>query len=626
MHSTARRVLLLPGVVIACGLWLSVAPAAPPGKVAKADATAREPAVVAAEIDRLANQRLAADKVPVSPRADDAEFLRRVYLDLIGRIPTGEEAVAFLDSPEPHKRAKLIDDLLNRPEYGKHFATIWRNLIVNRDEMNKTLNSEPFLTWLADRFNENQCWDQIVREMLTAEGSTADNPAGIFFLAQRDMNRVAPEKIVGTAGNLFMGIQIQCAECHKHPFIKEWKQDDFWGMAAFFGHTRAVGDAGRPNNRSNVLNITEDGSVKDAGARKQLRDNKTLPAGATIAIPHPTEPNKFIKTVSAKHFLGDAPKLEAKPPYRNAFADWLTSPENPSFANAAVNRLWAHFFARGIVHPIDDFSPDNPPSHPELLKLMSREFVASGYDLKHLIRCICNTQAYQRTSRPTKGNEEDVLFSHMAVKVLSAESLYDSLTQVIGDDPTPNRRPPVKGVQRGPAQTPRQQFIEFFNTKEEGADATEFGHGVPQFLRLMNSAQLNRGGLIIDRLAKEKASPEQVVEGLYLSTLSRRPAPEELQKMTAYVNRQGDPKKGYSGVLWVLLNSAEFCCNHEWSCPPLPRFGGEGLGVRGWLDGSREEPPHPRPHTAAAEERGVRKQEKTQCSLPSCTRSLVVTC
>jgi hypothetical protein len=270
--------------------------------------------------------------------------------------------------------------------------------------------------------------------------------------------------------------------------------------------------------------------------------------------------------VKAKFFEGPEPNLDEKGPFRPAFAEWLTAKENAYFPPASVNRLWAHFFARGLVHPLEEFSDDNPPSHPELLKLLADEYRNSAFDQKHLIRCLCNSAAYHRTSHPANGNEEagPHLFAHLSVKVMRPDVLYDALTQAMGvkDLPSPamTRRGPDGAVQRGGGGMGREAFVAFFTTKEEGDDPNEFSQGIPQFLRLMNSGSFNQGGPAIDNLMKDKVPPEKVIEGLFLATLSRRPSQAEMEKLSAYVARKGDLKKGYAGVLWVLLNSAEFTC------------------------------------------------------------------
>lgn len=546
--------------------------------------TARDPVVVAADIDRELDKRLTEAKVAASGQADDAEFLRRVYLDITGRIPTSEQTVAFLQSQDPDKRRKLIDELLDSPHYGRNFATLWDNLLIHREENNRFLDSAAFRSWLADSLNHGAGWDQIVTDMLTAEGPLADNPEGTFFLAHRgDNGQVAPSKVAGTVVNLLMGTKLQCAECHDHPHWKEWKRTDFWGIAAFFSHTRSTaspfgqivfgGQRGQP-----VPMITEDDRVPDPFGRVQGNGRGASLPGAVIELPDGADPRKKTgKTVKAKFFEGNEPDMPQQGPFRPSFAAWLTGAENRFFAPAAVNRLWSHFFARGFVNPLDDFEMGSP-SHPELLALLAREFRASGFDQKWLIRAVCNSRAYQRTSRPpqvppsplagegrgVRGDAE--LFGHQAVKVMPPEMLYDALCLSLGvtDLKLPQPRQPngfvvVKGGRQ--PQTVREQFVQMFAAKEAGDNPSEFTLGVPQILRLMNSGLLNQGGPVIDRLLQQDAPSEKRIEQLFLATLSRRPTADEVEKLSAYVAKKEDARSAYAGLLWVLLNSAEFVCN-----------------------------------------------------------------
>jgi hypothetical protein len=243
----------------------------------------------------------------------------------------------------------------------------------------------------------------------------------------------------------------------------------------------------------------------------------------------------------------------------------MTGPQNPFFSKALVNRTWAQFFGRGIVNPVDDMHEGNAPSHPELLADLSAQFRASGYDVKHLIRAVCNSQAYQRTSKPA-GNNGDAapeLLARMPVKVLTPEQMFDSLGQALGSGPAAGpagRRGPMMGARQ--LFTPRDAFVAFFGVDDGSADPTEYQSGIPQALRLMNSPQLNNAALLTP-LLKSGKTPAQVVEHLYVTTLSRRPTPAETDRLTAYVGKhQGEPRQAYADVLWALLNSSEFTLNH----------------------------------------------------------------
>jgi hypothetical protein len=299
------------------------------------------------------------------------------------------------------------------------------------------------------------------------------------------------------------------------------------------------------------------------GPAAKKAGEKAIAPGAVIPIPDPTDNKKTVGTARAKFFAGPMPMLRGVP-YRPALADWLTSAKNPYFAPAAVNRLWAHLFARGLVHPVEEMHPDNAPSHPAVLKQLSAAFVKHGHDLKFVLRAVCNTRAYQRTSRPlTENAEDDKRLSHMPVKVIGAHELLASLATATGfrERESPSRQPmrPMAGPRRpaGPVSLAR-----FFDTREYDDDPTEFAFGVPQVLKLMNTGLTNRAADAAARVAKASGGDRyRVIEDLYLTALTRRPRPEELERLGAYVAKKGEPE-GYAGVLWALLNSAEFVSNH----------------------------------------------------------------
>lgn len=519
------------------------------------------PLELAVAIDKEIDRALGEAKAPPSPVAGDAEFLRRAYLDITGHIPTYDETVAFLGSKDPYKRSKLIDELLASPTYGRHLANVWCDLIVKHDfDNNKTLKTDAFVAWLADKFNRGAKWDVIVKSLLTADGKEGQNPATFFFLANQDNNQPSPAKLVGATGNFFMGIQIQCCECHVHPFNSKWKPSDFWGMAAFFGHVRADRDTdakGKPKlGTASFMEVERRAEPKGKAAKKN--GEKAITPGPTIAIPDPTNPKRTLGTASAKYFEGVKPPVNHVP-YRPNLASWVASNQNGYFAPAMVNRTWAHFFARGFVNPIDDMKDDNPPAHPGAFKLLASEFTRSGYDLKFLIRTICNTRAYQRTSRPLPDNAaDDKLFSHMQIKVLSAEALLDALATATSHDIAKNTSGPAAGKRQMPIAN---AAVRYFDTREPDDDPTDFSYGVPQVLRLMNTGLTNSSAEVIQRLAKPGTPKEKVMEDIFLTALSRRPSDSESQRMLAYVAKQKDPMKGYTGVFWALLNSAEFACN-----------------------------------------------------------------
>jgi hypothetical protein len=532
-----RKALAL--LTVASGVLLAAQPAR----------AGRDPLPVAAAIDREVDRRLAEADVPTSPQADDAEFLRRVTLDVTGHIPTLARTTAFLDSNDPDKRARLIDDLLSSPDYARHFATVWRNRMVPLNPVKGKAPPDRFGPWLAEQFQRNRGWDRIVSDLLTADGDIAKEPQTAFVMANSEDFRPRANLLTGSAARLFLGVQLRCAECHNHPFAP-WKQADFWATAAFFGrlHINSKNKKGPPF----ILNEDPDPDPASAQA----------PAAA-IVIPL-TAGKAAGQVVRARYLGGTEPGLPAEGALRPAFADWVTSPENPYFARAAVNRMWAHFFGRGLVNPVDDLRDDNPPSHPALLDLLADEFRASGHDLKHLVRCLCNSRAYQRGSGALPANEKErELFSRMAVKPLSAEAFYDSLAVVFAVDksaPARNKKPDAGRLQAASPEA-REEFVRFFRAQGD-ADGNGLQQGIPQFLRLLNGADLNAGSPLIDQLVHSKLGPELAVETLYLATLSRRPRPEEVELMSGYVSRRAEPEEGYAGVLWILVNSGEFVLNH----------------------------------------------------------------
>jgi ferric-dicitrate binding protein FerR (iron transport regulator) len=522
-------------------------------------ASTRDPLPVAAAVDAELDQSLAATKLPASPRADDAEFLRRVTLDITGRVPSYKRALAFLESKDPDKRRKLIDELLAGPDYGRHFATVWRNLIVPRSEATgvKGQPRDDFSPWLAGQFNRNRGWDRIVSDLLTAEGPLADNPQSAFVMANAPEFQPQPALLAGSTARLFLGVQLRCAECHDHPFA-QWKQADFWGVAAFFGRVRYAGaKTGKPT-LAEAAEAPQEGKTKGGAGRPA-----TVPGGIVIPASAGKAGGRVVK---ARFLQGAEVDLNAEGPYRARLAAWLTAVDNPYFANAAVNRLWAHFFGRGFVHPVDGFDENHAPAHPALLKRLADEFVASGYDLKHLVRCVCNSKAYQRTSRPLPGNEDDVSgVSHMAIKVMTPEMFYDSLgvvTAVDKNDPLMNTAQARPGKGGGLLPESREQFARFFRPQGDEAEPGPYSQGIPQFLKLMNAPLLNGGAPVIDKLIRSAVGREGAVETLYLVALSRRPSPAEVKRMTDYLARRKDTGEGYRGVLWILLNSSEFVLNH----------------------------------------------------------------
>ena len=507
-----------------------------------------DPQQVAKVIDQHISLSLSQQKLQASEKSSDAEFLRRVTLDITGRIPTAEQAKTFLDSKDPDKRAKLIDDLLKSPNFGEQFGRTWREWICP-PELPSDANggrqphneARELGKWFADRFNANDSWDKITRELLTTNGEIRKNPQTIFYGLVGQGGKVTADGSAKSVGSLFLGVQLQCAQCHDDPY-RDWAQKEFWGMAAFFGNTK--GD----------FRKVEEKAVKRTNKPVSI----TIPREAFSNAGNPVE----IAFLRSKADLPDSGTLRPK------LVDWMTNKDNPYFAKAFANRMWFYLFARGIVNPVDDMRDLNPPSHPGLLTLLANEFKASDYDVKHLIRCICNSDAYQRSSKVKPGTDRETIvelnswFGRMPLRIMTADMMYDSLKLAYGDDRLDLRAiNPKDGNTSGESAPVADAYLEFlrtFGTNED--DATDFTHGIPQMLAMINHPRLLEGSKALEEHLKAKPapSPEQTVDWLYLSTLSRRPTESESLDAVDYVNRSKDRNRAYVGVLWMLVNRSEF--------------------------------------------------------------------
>jgi hypothetical protein len=527
----------------ACALFVA-APvlAAPPAD------SARDAKALAAKIDKLIGERLQKEGVTPAPVADDAEFLRRASLDLAGRIPSVAEVRTFLADTSSDKRARAIERLLSGPAYVNHFANTWENLLVPENDPNNfrlRLFLPPFQAWMRQQFADNVPYDKMVRELLTtplaADGQAMftkvqqgerTEPSPLAFYISKN---VKPEELAAATSRLFLGVKLECAQCHNHPFAK-WTRQQFWETAAFF--------AGLKSDNNNFFgNITE-------------QDKKV-----EIEIPNTTQ------VVQATFLDGSEPRWKYKVGTRTTFADWVTSKENPFFARAAANRMWAVFFGIGIVDPVDDLGDEKAePSHPELLDELARQFAAHDFDLKFLARAITLSKTYQRTSAQTEPGQTDLrLFGRIPVKGLTADQLFDSVSSATGyrEARFDNNNP---FVFRG--NTPRSEFLNKFASHDKPTESTT---SILQALALMN------GKLVADATSVERSvtlagvadapflDTGGKVETLFLATLSRLPKPEEKSRFVKYVEGGGPQKNGKKAlgdVFWALLNSSEFILNH----------------------------------------------------------------
>jgi hypothetical protein len=502
-----------------------------------------EPAALAARIDQHLAARWQADKIEPAPAADDAEFLRRVYLDLAGKIPSVAEARAFLDDRDPQKRAKLVDELLSRATFPAHFGRTLRDLMLPGATTNLQLQflMPQFEAWLRLRLAANTPYDKLVGELLTFSSGNAMNPRANPFGGEPSpavfyqFNEQRPENLAASTARIFLGVQVECAQCHNHPFAR-WKREEFWGFAAFF----SLAGAGQPQN---VF-----GAVADSNDRRGIQ----IPGTTT--------------TVEPRLLDGAPPAWESGVTKRTTLARWLTAAENPLFARATANRLWWHFFGRGLVDPVDDMDDVNTPSHPEVLDELTRQLVYHEFDPKFLIRAITATRAYQLSSQTTHASQDDpAQFARMPLRSMTADQLFDSLAQATGLEPQP---PNVRGAIVNPAGG-RSQFMARF--ADSGPSRIDYQATILQALTLMN------GQLVGDATSLTRSENLQAVieapffdmpgkiETLFLATLTRRPSPDELATMQAHVDAADSDdarKQALADVFWALLNSAEFVLNH----------------------------------------------------------------
>ncbi|MEX2288384.1 MAG: DUF1549 and DUF1553 domain-containing protein [Planctomycetaceae bacterium] len=533
-----------------------------PQPVAGANAPA-DAAALTAKIDEYIAAAWQKNGVEPAPLADDAEFLRRTYLNLAGKIPPVFEVRKFLADPSPDKRQRLVDDLLESPAFIGHLTNVYRSTMLPEADSDFQLQGlvPGFEAWLRERLLANVGYDKLVRELLTAEiaGSMygrqtmTANSGPIAFFRAKD---VKPENLAAGTSRLFLGVRLECAQCHNHPFAK-WKQEEFWSLAAFY--------AGLEGDRF--------GEIKDTN-----RHDLKIPETETA--------------VEATFLGGQAPTWNSEKFSRRVLADWLTSAENPYFARAAANRVWAQLMGIGIVMPIDDFDESNPPSHPELLDEMAHRFAAAGFDVKFLIRAITATKVYQLTSRQTHASQENPrLFGCMSVKGLTSDQLFESLAQATGFyDNIDFNNPRLFFGDESPRTVIRQLFS---NTD---ASPTEAQTTILQALALMNGRFVSNqtdpvGSFTLSAVADSPfLDTAGRIEALYLAALSRPPRDDERDRMVAYVeshttattdsdekaigkairallpdpttNTESPQASALGDVFWALLNSSEFLLNH----------------------------------------------------------------
>ena len=487
-------------------------------------------------IDTLVNAKLKKMRLLPSPLCSDEVFLRRAYLDIIGLLPTSADHEKFVKSTDPKKREQLVDELLGRKEFVQMWVMKWAELLKVRSDNNQTLSYKSALRyyeWLEDKISRNVPFDQIVQQLLGSSGGSFKSPETNYYNVERDTLKIAEN-----TAQVFMGMRVQCAQCHNHPFDR-WTQDDYYGFADFFAQ---VGRKQGEDPREIIVSNSGGGDVS-----------------------HPIAGRKVVPK-----FLGaEIPDVKGKD-RREVLAKWLASPENPYFAKNLANMVWSHFLGNGIIEPVDDVRISNPAVNPELLDALGQKFTGYNYDFKRLVRDICTSRTYQLASESNETNaSDDRNFSHAAIRRVRAEVMLDMICQAT------ESREKFKGLPLG------SRAVEIADGSTTNYFLTTFGRAtretvcscevsmapnLSQALTLINGdivqGKIQNGG-VVRKMMDAKKSPEEIISDLYLRTLNRAVSPDERQKLISYLgDKPEDKQKGLEDVLWALLNSQEFMFNH----------------------------------------------------------------
>jgi len=505
-------------------------------------------------VDEHIFRKLEQLRIPVSPAGDDHQFARRVFLDLTGTLPTADELRAFAADAAPDKRAKLIDALLERPEFVDYWTLFYSDLFQNRRERDHDVRGakdvRAMQAWLRSEVAANRPWDQLARTVLTSAGSVTDNPAvGYYVVTVGEKNNADESEVVASVAQAFIGTRIGCAQCHNHP-LERYTQDDYYHFAAFFAAVK-MKRAESKNGGATALTIDFPKPQEKISAR-QPRTGQMMEPQALDRVPC---------------------ALGEKDDPRVKLADWMTGPNKEQFAGAMVNRLWKHFLGTGMVEPVDDLRASNPPSHPELWNALVKHFIEHNYDLKSLMRAITNSRTYQLSADTVSGNGTDLRFySHFQARRLPAEVLLDAVCQ------STERPEPFAGYAVGTRaiQLPEPKVDSYFLSQFGRSDrvtacACERKNdlSVTQLLHLQCGNELwekvvsSEGRL--GRLLKEAATAAdepRLIDELFLYTLSRLPQPAELQKIQQSRQAAENRDEFFQDLLWALLNSKEFSFNH----------------------------------------------------------------
>ncbi|HEY3969251.1 MAG TPA: DUF1549 and DUF1553 domain-containing protein [Planctomycetaceae bacterium] len=491
------------------------------------------PATPVNYVDELVNEKLKKLRIAPSAICDDESFLRRIFLDLTGGLPTVDDYNRFIPSTDPEKRNKLIDELVNRKEFTELWVGYWAEwLMVRSSQVISYKAMLLYYNWLADQIGRNVPLDKMVQTLLGANGGTFKVPQTNYYQNETDTLKVAEN-----VAQVFMGMRVQCAQCHNHPFDR-WTQDDYYSFAAFFSQ---VGRKGGEDYRETIVFNSGGGEVAH-------------PVGGRVMAPK---------------FLGGGPADVAGKDRRIVLANWLASPQNPYFASNFANRVWAHFFGPGIIDPVDDVRISNPASNPELLAELSKRFTATNYDFKQLVRDICRSQTYQRSTARNETNMQDEKnFAHANLRRIKAESLLDCISQVTNTKDKFQGLPlGARAVQIADGNTSTYFLTTFGRATRETVCSCEvkMEPTLSQALHLLNGDTVNnkiQAGGIIDKMIAEKVEPLAIVERLYIAALARKPTLQELETFKPIVASPADLKKNLDDLFWALLNSREFIFNH----------------------------------------------------------------
>lgn len=494
-------------------------------------------------VDRHVGAKIQQLNLMPSEMSSDAQFQRRAYLDVIGRLPTPVETRAFLTDKDKGKREKLIDALLERPEYADFWANKWADLLRPNPYHTGIKATYNFDQWIRRSFRENKPYDAFVRDIITANGSTWTNGAAVFY-----RNRREPDELTTMVSQLFLGVRLDCAKCHHHPF-EVWGQDDFYSFAAFFGRIgrKGVGISAPISGGEEAIHLGSGTGGKRNGS----------------SVKHPLTGKEMTPTP----LLGKALDIPPERDPREVLADWVTAPENPYFAKVIVNRVWADLMGRGIVDPVDDLRATNPPSNPALLDALAKDFRANKCDLKKLIRTICVSNAYQLSTAPNERNASDLRnYSRHYRQRLRAEVLLDMVIDITG---VPEKFEAMPAGSRAiEVWTARSQsvFLDSFGRPDPNQDPPcerTSETTVVQALHLMNSPNLYRKVTSDDgrcaELAKGKKTPAEIVEELYLLVYCRLPTDKERTNATKRFEAKGATRRSATeDLMWALINTPEF--------------------------------------------------------------------